>query len=649
VSLVELIHRLQRQTWREELADAIWLASLNFFETTPVEPEQTPNPDTHDDAETERAKGGLEKATSTPQASQKPPSSVDPGRRVEPPSADLTLPHPYSVRTSSRSGIPMRAPSARALPGSRAIARSLRPLRRWVASRTAEVFDEAASASNIAELGIWCPTLRPAQSRWLDMALVIDESPSMAIWRDTLHELRSLLAQLGAFRDVRVWWLDTSDPRRTTLRARPNGVGSASRAPGELVSSDGSRIVLIASDCIAPAWDSGGVAQLATQWGTRQHVAILQLLPQELWQRTALDDERGVEYVFAGSIQPGIANAHLDWRAWRPQMRREPDGDPTDSGGGFQTHSSVSFPVLVTQPESLGPWAKLIRFGSPARVPAVRFPLTPIDSTPDVDGEEEPLSPQDALIHFRDVSSELAFQLAGLFAAIPLQLPVMRLVQSSLLPESRQVHLAEFFLSGLIQRETPVQPDPTSKEVDPDWVLYEFLPGIRELLLDDNFAADSVEVLHTVSRYLEERIGRTLDFDAILKDPDSFDGMEIDAAMAPFAKISAQVLKRLGGRYAAVAARLAGERGALRSRSHRRGIGEQNVANSRGDDRDGQFARWSPRKNEQTIFRRHHFGCAARERSVRRDPTARLAPESRKFHARRDLHRGPLPNAGTSG
>src|SRR5581483_1461855 len=38
-------------------------------------------------------------------------------------------------------------------------------------------------------------------------------------------------------------------------------------------------------------------------------------------------------------------------------------------------------------------------------------------------------------------------------------------------------------------------------------------------------------------------------------------------AMAPFAKISAQVLKRLGGRYAAVAARLAGERGAHGSSS----------------------------------------------------------------------------------
>ena len=554
MSLAKFINRLRKDLWHEELADAIWLASLNFFELTRERSSAAGDAaaDDGDDADhPEENEEGEAKDDDPPEPVEVAPRSTEDSEdRREEPSAEVTLPEPHPLRVGSRGGIPMRAPSGRALPGSRAIARSLRPLRRLIASRIDRVIDEEASAIQIAELDIWFPTLRPARARWLEIALVIDESPSMSIWRETLRELRSILAQLGAFRDVRIWWLDTSNPQHPRLRARPNGVGSAGRAPGELLSPDGNRLVLIASDCVSTAWDGAEVARLATQWGSRQPVAILQLLPQELWSRTALDDARGVQYVLAGSSQPGAANVRLDWRAWRPRTRRPSD----TAASATDTRRGMSFPVLVSEPESLGSWARLVRFGSSMTVPAVRFPDTPPEAIPATINTAAPsLSPKDALIHFRSVSSELAFRLATLFGAARLQLPVMRLVQSSLLPESRQVHLAEFFLSGLIQGSAAAQGRA------PDEVEYQFLPGVRELLLDESFALDSVEVQRAVSRYMGERIGRTLDFDAILKDPDGFGGVEIDADMAPFARITAQVLKRLGGRYAGVAARLEGE------------------------------------------------------------------------------------------
>ena len=62
-------------------------------------------------------------------------------------------------------------------------------------------------------------------------------------------------------------------------------------------------------------------------------------------------------------------------------------------------------------------------------------------------------SPKERLDLFRSLASPQAFQLATYLAAAPLSLPVMRLVQRVMLPDSLQVHLAEFFLSGLIQRK----------------------------------------------------------------------------------------------------------------------------------------------------------------------------------------------------
>ncbi len=90
-------------------------------------------------------------------------------------------------------GLLMRAPTARALPGGMAIARSLRPLRRRVESPAEFVLDEEATVDQIAETSVWAPTLRPALERWLDLALVVDTSGSMVVWRRSVAELRTIL------------------------------------------------------------------------------------------------------------------------------------------------------------------------------------------------------------------------------------------------------------------------------------------------------------------------------------------------------------------------------------------------------------------------------------------------------------------------
>jgi hypothetical protein len=69
-----------------------------------------------------------------------------------------------------------------------------------------------------------------------------------------------------------------------------------------------------------------------------------------------------------------------------------------------------------------------------------------------------PPSSEERLQVFQATVSPLARQLAGYLAAAPLSRPVMRLVQRVMLPESRQVHLAEVFLSGLLTRQSPNDP-----------------------------------------------------------------------------------------------------------------------------------------------------------------------------------------------
>src|SRR5439155_17462083 len=133
--------------------------------------------------------------------------------------------------------------------------------------------------------GLWMPIMRSARARWLDLALVVEDSRTMVLWRETLRELRRVLEQSGAFRDVRVWWLDSANSAGPVLRVQPDG---APCRPRELIAADGRRAVLVATDCLSPGWSSGALTGLLRQWGARQPVALLQMLPRHLWSRTAL-------------------------------------------------------------------------------------------------------------------------------------------------------------------------------------------------------------------------------------------------------------------------------------------------------------------------------------------------------------------------
>ena len=196
-----------------------------------------------------------------------------------------------------RRGLAFQVHAGTALPGARGLGNALRPLKRRLPSGTAQVLDEAATAEQAATQGVWGPVLRPALTRWLDLALVIDQSPSMAVWERTVAELRRLLERHGSFRDVRTWQLDTDGdaavlhPQTGPAMPRQTGARERRSAPRELVDPTGRRLIAIVSDGIAPAWFSGSVPAMLAEWGKSGPVVLVNLLPQRLWRHTAIETE----------------------------------------------------------------------------------------------------------------------------------------------------------------------------------------------------------------------------------------------------------------------------------------------------------------------------------------------------------------------
>ncbi|MEO3785988.1 FxSxx-COOH system tetratricopeptide repeat protein [Actinocorallia sp. B10E7] len=512
--LFEALRDLSPRLTPEEIQDALWLAE----HLGPPAPRAKPSvgedpPRTEPPPERSSAPPPPGKPGPVPPPDRPPPVS-------SPPEMGLFLSDGVEI-PSSRA---VRVPAPKAIPSALPIARALRPLHLKTDSSTSAGVDERRTAERIAETGLWQPLLAPLPERRFELALVVDESASMPMWRQTIKEFHSILRQLGAFRDIRLWRLVTSGRRAPRLLS---GDGSE-RAPEELLDPAGRRIVLLVSDCLGPAWQDERIAKPLDLWGGSGPVAIVQPLPERLWWRSGVSMHR----IKVASAAPGVPNSRL--RVELPKGARE-------------RPSGLAVPVLDLSPRRLEPWALMVAQGRRELPCAALF----TGGLADRRRPPEPtdLTSIDRVTRFRAATSPHVYKLACYLAAAPLRQPVMRLVQYAMLPDSTPADLAEVQLSGLLRLVVPPE-DP-----NPYDLAYEFHDGVRPLLLDGLHRSETMSVLRNVWNAVRDNFGSSLDFPALLEVLERNDsGLPPDHA---FAQVAAEALGKMGGRYAKVAKQIA--------------------------------------------------------------------------------------------
>lgn len=405
-------------------------------------------------------------------------------------------------------------PSAPMLARPLALQRALRPLKRQVPDPKRPLLDETATANRLAEAlrgpgpVRWLPVLRAGTERWLDLHLVLDCGPTMAVWRPLALELRTLLRQTGAFRQVGLSCLD--DSGRLTGRR----------------SSDARTAVLVLSDCMGPQWRPGppGIRWHRTlhRLARRSPVAVVQPLPERLWQLAALP-------AVAGMLAAPEAGAPNSAYVFAPFTDSIPAWD------------EVAVPVLEPGAGWLANWARLV--GSPAGGQVVGSALVvgASPAVPEVDAavgpEPDELAAAELVLRFRSVASPEAFTLAGLTALTTPALPVMRLLQRASFARPQPQHLAEVVVSGLL------------KEREGRRDHFEFRSGVRELMLRTlprSTTHQAVGLLARVGEQIAARAGRVPNEFAALAATDS-GGTAATAEQHAFALVSPAALRMLDG------------------------------------------------------------------------------------------------------
>ncbi|OYD95152.1 hypothetical protein CDG77_10520 [Nostoc sp. 'Peltigera membranacea cyanobiont' 213] len=534
-SLSALLKQLQLELDGEEIADLLWLAvQMGEVEITPVtEPSLK---ETQAEIEETEIKQTTELLT--------PPLS--PNLEPRQPQAYAYLPPRADHKTQSQNapeGIPFKAPTAPGLRNPLGLARALRPLMRKVSSQTKKILDEEETVTQFAENRILIPVLKPAPERWLDLALVVEKSRSIVIWQEIITEFQKLTELQGAFRSVSTWSLQTDEKGEIKLFCQQNLSQNHqnSRSPKELLDSGGRRLVLLASDCTSDIWHRGKIHDLLKLWSNSGPVAILQLFPERLWMRTGM----GFGYpVQLNALAPGVPNTKL-------QIDGLPVWEDVD------INKAITLPVITLEPDSLQQWSRVVSGLGSTQTTGVLLDtsLIPEQSQLPIDKKDtkdtSKLSAAELVNRFRATASPTARRLAGLMATVPVSLPVVHLIQETLLKDSMQVHLAEVFMSGLLK---PVAGDNTS--LKGEIVNYKFVEQVRELLIDSVPTPDVDTVLEVVSQYIARKAGISIKNFAALLSPDANWNEKIQEEIIPFAEVASQVLRRLGGEYAALAEQL---------------------------------------------------------------------------------------------
>lgn len=492
----------------EDIADALWLGlqmgvkkSSSIRENYPeIPPIATTNIDDNTNIQTNQ--------------------TVEPSINIYQPSSDIVA--KKAQHEENINGLPFPTPAAPALPNKLQISKALRPLMRKVPSSSRKILDVDATVNHIvdaliADQEIWIPITKPEPERWLNLELVVEENRSSFIWQETINELTQTLENYGIFHNVRIWTLssDHQGHLKLLVRNKNNSKKHYQYNYRKLYHSNGRGLILLVSDCVSNIWRQKTIYHWLQKWSNQSPTAIMQLFPERLW----LSTELGLGYqVKLSAFQPGVPNCQLVFRE------------------DLDIEETLNLPIITLETESLKEWAKVVTGYGKSQTSAIvldlKFLQEQINNIKISPASEA--SPELIVDRFLATASPTAQKLAGFMAAVPVSLPVVHLIQNTMLPQSTPVNVAEVFLSGMIEKKQNE---------------YDFVDGVRKLLNQAMCLAETEKVLDVVSEYIADKMGLSIkSFTSLLLNlPDLSQEQQVN--LLPFAHVATEVLRNLGGRY----------------------------------------------------------------------------------------------------
>jgi hypothetical protein len=362
-----------------------------------------------------------------------------------------------------------------------------------------------AGVPPLAEPDLLAGALRGLGPQPMSLAFVVDEGPTMPVWEPTVAAFRDVLESV--FAEVRSYSLQSFQGGSPALTGR---------------------LVLVLTDGLDNFWGGAEAASLLQTWGRTAPVAIVDPYPEDRWYRSHL----GPRLLQVAGTRPLAPNAAL--RVQEPDRWRNPfEAEYQDS--------AVVVPLLELSPRWLRWWSGLVAEPTGDWLDAVVYVADPTRAPGPAGAAAAEVAGDQLVRRFREEAPPKAFQLATYLAAAPLEMPVLRAIQSLLLPDSKPFHLAEVVTSPLLDHAGSA---------------LSFRAGTREALLACAARDETVRVIEVLSGYYGGRVPAVQTLYRALEAPDEVPDNPVTAETLPFVAVELAVLRALSGQYALRAVRL---------------------------------------------------------------------------------------------
>jgi formylglycine-generating enzyme required for sulfatase activity len=470
--------------------------------------------------------------------------------------ADKYLPE---TDNNKKERYPLQVPDAPAIPNKQELGIALKSLRRKFPSSTEQELNEAKTIDFFVAQKIWMPIKEPILTRrWLDLVLVIEVNNSLVIWKQTIKELRKFLQSLGIFRHIETWGLKFNFSQllpqellfKLIVRVSPEFIPflilSSQNQKGEKIeifhyddpqmrpyspefigTTSGKTLILLVSDLVSSVWSRPETYTLLQQWGRKGMVNLLQLLPERLWLRTTLGQQKSLKLNASVRL---TSNQNLTIIPSSKKQEISQDGE-------------FKLPVLCLDPNILEEWSNLLM--GVGNNQSVGYGIKP-DNHRYSNFVQEEITATERVERFQQIASPNALRLAEHLSAVLVTLPVIRVIQYTMIPNFNQGHVAEVLMGGLFK---PLS-EKITPNINPDEIEFEFFDGVRDELLSGLTVDEITDVIEEVSSYLAEKMGISLkEFEALLIDSSKPEN-KLAKQVYPLAQVQAEVLEKLGGSYA---------------------------------------------------------------------------------------------------
>jgi tetratricopeptide (TPR) repeat protein len=518
---IDILRSADRETYVEDLLDALWLSQQDCNLTLHSSPQSLPlTPGKTKPID--RKKTGETKQKHEPAESD----ATAPAERAASDRDATAAVYPSGVTDGgpTRKASPVAIPAGKALTNRLQLARALRPFRqRWPSHHEFEI-DEPRTVEATADLhGFFYPVIRPLREPWFTVDLILEDDPVIDVWQDVLLDFSQMLRETGAFLDVRNWRLRVgSNARETGQSSSTLEAFAGGHVSTRFVTGSGTRrLIFFATHGSSSQWLDGTYTRILESWVPTCSVVLLHMFPKELWRRTPLGEPSGTCH----SQDPGTPSARLttDTFWWK---------HPAGSG-----ERQLFVPAVSMNAGDLSEWAHM-QMARGRRSPVFALDHQPLDSV------HEPSAPTSAdlsrIVRLFKSESPDAFRLAVYLSSSAFTLPVARLIQEATFgTAARRSHLADVLLSGMVFAHAKDGP-----RVDPNTTYYEFYPEAKRRLTrslqKEKAEAISASLEQHLSRYIEGIQGRPFSFRALIQDENG--EYTLPAWAQPFARLGISLL-----------------------------------------------------------------------------------------------------------